>query len=293
MACLAVALPVAAHVNDVEADGQTATDGEGAVEGTSVPSDGFLGVHRVTDDGDPGEPIGHVPLEGGRRYANLGVTVAPAAWESWGDAREVWLVVHESGDDPGFDPDDDPIQRTLGGIAGERITVAKGPARAYVLAEDFEPKTIGDSATVRRVVAPERSRLELRVRRPSGPGPVVGERTLSAGVHENVTVAVEGDVFGNSSSATLLARLTDPNGTPLRAGDRPIQSYVPVVDGTRESGPEIVTPDTGDTVTESGEQRTTTGGGETSAGDGPGFTVAAALLAALLAVLAAGLRRGR
>ncbi|MUV90881.1 hypothetical protein GJ629_14060 [Halapricum sp. CBA1109] len=181
MACLAVALPVAAHVNDVEADSQTATDGEIAVESTSVPSDGFLVVHRVTDDGDPGEPIGHVPLEGGRRYANLGVTVAPAAWESWGDAREVWLVVHESGDDPGFDPDDDPIQRTLGGIAGERITVAKGSARGYVLAEDFEPKTIGDSATVRRVVAPERSRLELRVRRPSGPGPVVGERTLSAG----------------------------------------------------------------------------------------------------------------
>ncbi|WP_197428634.1 PGF-CTERM sorting domain-containing protein [Halapricum sp. CBA1109] len=45
-----------------------------------------------------------------------------------------------------------------------------------------------------------------------------------------------------------------------------------------------MTPDTGDTVTESGEQRTTTGGGETSAGDGPGFTAAAALVAVGLAV---------
>jgi hypothetical protein len=291
--CLAVAIPVAAHVNDVEADSQIATDGEIAVESTSVPSDGFLVVHRVTADGDPGEPIGHVPLEAGRQYATLGVTVAPSAWESWGDAREVWLVVHESGDDPGFDPDDDPIQRTLGGIAGERITVAKGPARAYVLAEDFEPKSVEDSATIRRVVAPEQSRLELRVRRPAGPGPVVGETTLPAGVHENVTVAVEGDVFGNSSSATLLARLTDPNGTPLRAGDRPIQSYVPVVDGTRESGPEILTPSGGDTTAEGDERRTAAGGGETTAGDGPGFTVAAALVAAVLAVLAVGLRRRR
>lgn len=285
--CLALAavlaLPAMAHVGDLEADAQVSANGDVVVEDTLVLEPGYAVVYSTAPNGSRGSPLGHVPLEANREYQGLSVPIDSEVWAEWNGTRSVWLVLHTEAGGDGFDPAVDPVRERFGSTAGVRIPVRKGPTANVVVDGFGAQRTDGSTVTVRQVTTDEPAVLAIRPDTANGTGPVVGTRSLSAGVHENVSVAIDGRVFDGQRTVTFLAMLYpgDPATTePIRAGGEPVGSYLPTqrVNDTYEGTetPLVVTP------TETTVNRTTT-----VSGDGPGFgpVVTLAGLVAALAVL--------
>jgi hypothetical protein len=256
--------PASAHTNHASIDSQVTADGTVLVESAFISTAGFVVVHAVDEAGEPGEPLAaqYVPRRSGFRTA-LSLQVDPA--ELAGDgAREVWVVVHQDANGNGeFDPGTDNALSFFGELAGERATVATGPAPAYVVAERFEPPVADGSVSVLAAALPEDGYLVVRSAVDGEPGPVVGHVALAAGEHADVTVPLDRPVAGSDGTARLYAQLYTDDGdgsfdpgsdSRVRAGDEPVDTRFTVrttATGTRTaSGTGTGTADGGAATTE-------------------------------------------
>lgn len=224
---VAVVVPAgaAAHGNDLEVDSQVSADGTVVVENVLLVVDGFLVVHRDAD-GAPGEAIGHAAPDGDSATGlDVRVPIDDAAWSAWGDNRTVWVVIHRDEGAEGFDPGEDPIERSFGTVTGERIQLGSGERESSVVAADFSIQRTGsDAVTVRRVAIGEDGLLAVRSETGDGDGRVIGATALEAGVHENVTVPVNGSVFASRGRRlSLIAALYHGDGPTVTDGDRPFR----------------------------------------------------------------------
>ena len=304
--------PVAAHVNNIEADDQRSVDGTLLLEWEFVGTDGWVAV-RADDGGEPGAVLGHRRVTSETAFrTDTTVEMDEEAWASVEDSREVWVVLHREDGGEGFDPENDPLQTGFSGEpAGTRLTVERGPPTS-VAAQGFGAETSTDgTVTVRRVELAEAG--HVAVHRVDGDiaagvadedvGEAVGSVRLPAGVHENVTVDLEESFREEASGETLLAAVVyagegalDANGTAAVTAGGSLVSTVFGVElrGSNSTGPTPTpTPEEADVVNtpEPTVTPTTTTGSTDGNGAGPG-AAAAALALVVGAALVALRRRG-
>jgi hypothetical protein len=308
LALVASAAPVAAHGNHVEVDSQHSVDGTVVVEAVRPLTDGFVVLHRATDDGDIGDPVGHreVDFDDGFQQ-NLAVEMDDDAWADWPANGSLWVVFHADSDGDGeFDPGTDERASAFGATTGQSVTLAKTDRPANVVAERAQAQQTATAiATVDAATLPEDGFLVLRTE--SGTeGRVVGSKGLDAGTHENVALDVSPDVFTeNQSTVGLYAQLYGDDGDGefdagdrlVRAGDSPVSTYflvwqVDEVSATTD-GPVVQTPGDGGNVvtpTETSEATTSEYGTSESATSVPGYGVVHALAALAVAAVLLGRR---
>ncbi|MFB6271013.1 MAG: hypothetical protein ABEH83_13800 [Halobacterium sp.] len=295
------ASPVAAHGNHVEADSQRSADGTVYVEAVRPLSDGFLVLHRQTTDGEFGEPIGHTAVDVDDGFQrNVPVRMDDAAWRDWPASATVWIVYHADDGDGEFRAADDPATQAFGRVTGRTITLAKADRPARVLAERSAPqRTTTTTATVGSVAMPTDGFLVLRTGDATN-GSVVGTTPLSAGVHDNVTLAVDESAFPDNEStiglyATMHADDGDGNFTAsddvVRAGTDPVTTYFLVwhaENATNTPTTQVVqTPSMDDAVVTPTAEQATGGTDSTTASEFgtsvPGYGVGHAALAVVVA----------
>lgn len=309
LALAASAVPVAAHGNHVEVDSQHSADGTVVVEAVRPLTDGFVVLHRATDDGDIGDPVGHraVGFDDGFQQ-NFRVEMDDDAWADWPANGSLWVVFHADSDGDGeFDPGTDERASAFGATTGQSVTLAKTDRPANVVAERAQAQqTATATATVDAATLPDDGFLVLRTE--SGTeGRVVGSKALDAGSHENVSLDVSPDVFTeNQSTVGLYAQLYGDDGDGefdagdrlVRAGDSPVSSYFlvwQVENPSTASDPVVQTPSDDDSVvtpTETADAGTdadaaTTGSSGSSV---PGYGVVHAVVAVALAAVLLGRR---
>ena len=298
-------VPVAAHVNDVEADDQRSADGTLRLEWEFVGTDGWV-VVRADDGGDPGEVLGHRRVTPETAFrTDTTVEIDENAWASVEDSREVWVVLHSEGEGEGFDPEEDPLQTGFSGEpAGTRVTVERAAAPTSVAAQGFGAETSTDgTVTVRRVELAEAG--HVAVHRVDGDiaanvadedvGEAVGSVKLSAGVHENVTVDLEESFREEASGETLLAAVVyagdgafgDDGTTAVTAGGSLVNTVFGVkLRGSNSTGPTPTpTPEEADVVNTPEPTATTTSTEGNGAGPGPATMGLALAVAATLAAV--------
>jgi hypothetical protein len=294
--------PAAAHTNNVEADAQLSADGTLVVEWEFITVDGYL-VVRADDGGEPGEPIGHTPLEGGSGF-NTDATVAidDTEWDAQSGSRDLWVTLHREAAGQGFDPEEDPVLRTFGEPARSQLTVEGADASARLTAQGFSPQeTTNGTVSVRHVELPEDGYVVAHTVSGTIPsnvpanetGDIVGTTQVSAGTHGNVTVELD-ENFVNSSGdravlKTVLYRGSGPfdpeTAEMMTAGDTPIGSALTVdFVSTDETTPtatvsesDIITTATPDAMTP-----TATATSSDTADDGTGVGIVSAVLAVLM-----------
>lgn len=291
----ALALPVLAHGNHATADSQVSSDGTVVVESAFASTDAYLVVHRVTDDGDLGAVVGHTRFPVVQGFAHdVEVPIDDAAWAGW-ETQAVWVVLHRNDGDDSFDPGEDPALYFVGGLAGDRVTLAKGPA-AYVGASGRgERRVSGGAVTVPQARLGTDGRdgyLVVRARTDGEPGRVVGHTALPTGIHTDVDVALDESFLADANeSFDLYVELYRDDGDGsfdpatdrlARAGDDPVRTRFTGTlaaggrNGTTDDGPAVNTP----TPTEPTGQVTTSAETPTTAATGtagPGFTVLVAV----------------
>jgi hypothetical protein len=295
---LAVAVaPVVAHTDHVEADPQRSVDGTLLVEWEFVGSGGWVAV-RADDGGEPGAVLGHrrvTPEEAFR--TDTTVRIDEAAWTDWNGSRTVWVVLHREDGGEGFDPAADPMQTGVDGEpAGSRIAIARADGPASVTAEGFQPETSTDgTVTVRRVELPDAGAVAVHTVDAEIPatatdadvGDAVGVVRLDAGVHENVTVALDDAYLASADSeAVLTAVLYAGRGdvradstTALAAGDALVRTAFGVAfSGDAVEGPTPTPTASGSDLVTTPEPADTPSPTPTSS-DGAGGGAVAALLA--------------
>jgi hypothetical protein len=277
---LAVAT-VGAHGDHVAADSQVTDDGTVVVEAVSALRPGFVVLH-ADDGGRPGAPIGHEYV--GRTpdltyRTSVPVRIDDSVWRSWSGNRTVWAVLHTDVDgDETFDPETDASAAQLSPAARTQITVRKSDSAARVLGMRFEAQPVADGTLrVRRVDLSTRGHVAVS---PVGRNASIGSRSLAAGVHRNVTVALN-DSFVAERDRDFRVRVVarrddgdgvfDPSDPPITAGDRQVGTYLTVAAGNAtDDGPLINTP----TVTTAPEASPTASqtGGPVADGDGTAAT---------------------
>jgi hypothetical protein len=250
------------HGNHVEVDPQVSADGRVVAESTYLLARGFL-VVRADDDGDPGRVLGHSPvLPKGETRLGTTVRIDPGEWRAWSGGRAVWLVLHRDDGDGTFEPGSDPaLEGVLGGVAGERVRVAKGERPAAVVAQgigarDYRNGTVG----IPRVSLPADGYVVVSTAPDGGGGEVVSVVGLPAGTYRDVRAPVERGVVARQSErfplrATLY--LDDGDGAfgdadaPVTVGGGPVNTTFLV---RRPPGIETVTetPSSTATATETG-----------------------------------------
>ncbi|MCD2202596.1 DUF7282 domain-containing protein [Halobacterium sp. KA-6] len=263
LALVASASPVAAHGNHVEVDSQHSADGTVVVEAVRPLTDGFVVLHRATDDGEIGDPVGHrsVDFDDGFQQ-NLPVEMDADAWADWPDNGSLWVVFHADRDDDGeFDPGVDERASAFGATTSQSVTLAKRDQPASVVAERAQAQqTASATAVVDSAVLPDDGFLVLRTE--SGTeGHIVGTKALDAGAHADVGVDFDSSVFSeNRSTVGLYAQLYTDGGDGefsegdrlVRAGDSPVSTYFLVwqVDevAATTSGLVVQTPSNDDSV---------------------------------------------
>lgn len=299
--------PAVAHVNHVSADAQLSPDGTVVVESAYIADDGYLTIQR-DDGGAPGEIIGHRPLDGGAGFrTELEVAVDEGAWSSWDGPTTVHLVLRTDDGDGEFNPEDDAIIQGFGQPAEDVVTLGKGD-RAAVSTRGFSPaRTENGSVTVRYAALPTDGHLVVEN---ASDGDPMGSVALDAGVHRNVSVALEGMGDGEESVPVRAVLYRDDGDgafsgdeQPVTVGDEPVATSFAVEPGAGTNGtatptPALVTtatpfPNDTATATPTGTATATSTPTPTDTGGQPGFGVAAAAVAALLGGVALARRGGR
>ncbi|QLH79723.1 hypothetical protein HZS55_21585 [Halosimplex rubrum] len=277
---LAVAT-VQAHGDHVAADSQVTDDGTVVVEAVSALRPGFVVLH-ADDGGRPGAPIGHEYV--GRTpdltyLTSVPVRIDDSTWRDWSGNRTVWAVLHNDVDgDETFDPGTDVSAARLSPAARTEITVRKSDSVARVLGMRFEAQSVADGTlTVRRVDLSAPGHVAVY---PLGRNASIGSRSLAAGVHRNVTVALNESFVAERERdfrVRVVAHRDDGDGAfgpadpQIAAGDRPVGTYLTVAPGNgTDDGPLINTP----TVTTAPEASPTASptGGPTAGGSGTATT---------------------
>lgn len=189
----ALSAPVAAHRNYLAVDTQVTADGTIHIEGTFLVTTGYVVLH-ADDAGQIGDVIDHVKPEKNTFYGGLSVAIDRPYWANVTGNTTVWAVLHHDAESDGeFHPSGDP---PIGGHEepshAVRVPIRRGDQSAYVLAEqNHAQKTNMSTVTVRQAHLPTEGYLVIRANEDGKPGDVVGHRSLSAGLHENVTVPID------------------------------------------------------------------------------------------------------
>jgi hypothetical protein len=299
LALVASVTPVAAHGNHVEVDSQHSADGTVVVEAVRPLTDGFVVLHRATDDGEIGAPVGHRQVDFDDNFQqNVPVQMDADAWADWPDNGSLWVAFHaDQNDDGEFDPGVDERASAFGATTSQSVTLAKTDQPANVVAERGQAQqTTSATATVDSAVLPNNGFLVLRT--DSGTdGRVVGSKALDAGAHEDVTIDFDPSAFPeNRSTVGLYAQLYTDDGDGefserdrlVRAGDSPVSTYFLVwqVDeaaSTTTSEPVVQTPEDDDgAVTPTETAAATTSESGTAV---PGYGVVHAVTALALALV--------
>lgn len=306
---LAVAvMPVAAHVNGVEADDQHSVDGTLVLEWEFVSSDGWA-VVRADDGGEPGEALAARRVDPETAFQrDTTITIDEAAWANWGGSRTVWVVLHQEDGGEGFDLEDDPMRTGLDGDpAGSRFTVERADGPASVTAQGFSPETSTDgTVTIRRVELAEAGYVGVHTVdadiaanvEDEDVGEAVGATRLDAGVHENVTVELDEAYLRDAGTEALLEAVAysgtegfEADSTrPVTAGDSLVSTTFGVeFRGEFVEGPTPTpTPEEADLVnTPEPSEPTATPTASPTQGDGPGLGGVAAALALVVATVVA------
>lgn len=190
---VALAAPVAAHGNYLAVDSQVSADGTVRIEGTFLITSGYVVLHADAG-GEIGEVLGHVKPAMNEFLGGLTVGINGPYWADVTGPTPVWAVLHydanndgefQAGDDPPIGGGDDPNWAV-------RVQIEPGEQPAYVLAEHEHPQQTNTSEIdIRRAHLPADGYLVIRSDANGQPGAVIGNRSLSAGVHENVTVSID------------------------------------------------------------------------------------------------------
>jgi hypothetical protein len=292
-ALLAVAPAAVGHSNHVEADPQVVADDRVVVESLfSSQASGHLVVH-ADDQGRPGRPLGSVPVEDGFQTDRS----VPVEAGAVGGPTDLWVVLHADDGDGEFDPaDDDPLQ-SFGSVAGDQFRVRPAEQSTAVLARGDRAQASQGSVTVRRVHLGQAGHLVLQANDAGVPGGVVASRSLSAGVHRNVTLEVNESFFESADRSFRLfavAYADDGDGEFDRADEAvlvdgdPVATTFAVRKGEPRDGPVVVTATSTAERASGGDGED--GGGLPLAGAGVGGVAA---LAALVAVATLGVARRR
>lgn len=189
---LSIAAPVVAHGNYLAADAQVTADGVVRMEGVFMITKGWVVLHANTPGGSE-DVVGHVSPEQNAFRTDVAVTVNRSYWADVTGNRSLWAVLHFDADnDDAFDASSDP---PIGGRDDPdhavRIPVRNSDRAAFVLAEQEHAQETNRSAvTIRRVALPEDGHLVIQTNENGSPGDIIGNRSLEAGQHETVTVAL-------------------------------------------------------------------------------------------------------
>lgn len=229
LATMLMALPVAAHANDVRADTQISPDGTVVVETAFIAGDGWLVLH-MDDNGNPGSVIGYTRLSGEEGFqTDVTVPVDDSVWARQEGAIRLWVALHGEGGDEGFSPDEDTVIESFGRPVTDRFALKKGD-RAFVTARQFAPQEVSKPVvTIRRAVLPREGYLVVHN---ASDGQLVGVSALEAGSHANVSVALNESFFKSRSQGRLNATLyvDDGNGKfdqadePIRVDGDPVRT---------------------------------------------------------------------
>lgn len=214
------------HSNHLAVDAQISADGTVVIENGFASGEALVVLHADAN-GEPGEPVGVARFpRPGEFVSPITVPLDEEAWTALGGSRTLWAVLHNDADADGeYDPESDDALTTFGSVAGDRFVLANGEAPSYVVARGFGAQESADGTiTVPRVALPEDGHLVVRAHGENGPGEIVGAMPLDAGVHEDVTVALDPSFFEERGERFALhaqaytGGATDP-GEPVTAGD--------------------------------------------------------------------------
>lgn len=221
LVAMLVAVPVAAHVNDVRADPQLSPDGTIVAETAFIAADGWLVLH-ADDDGEPGTVVGYTRLSGEDGFqADVPVTVDDDVWDKQTGPTRLWVALHGDRGGSGFNPDDDPLIESFGRPVADQFALGKGD-RALVTARRFAPQKVSEAeVTVRRAALPTDGYLVLHN---ASDGRLVGVRSLKAGSHTNITVRLNETFFESRPQSRLNATLYVETGNDgFDEADKPIR----------------------------------------------------------------------
>lgn len=282
-------VPGTHSVNYVSMDSQATADGTVVVESVFIERSGWVVLHAPAEgDERLGEALGAARVRTVNRFrGDVAVPLDESVWRNWSTGEVVVTLHGEDGD--GEFTDADPPLAGFGTIVRDEATVARGD-RALVTAEgDFPQRVDGPAVELRRVSLPADGRVVLRNR--TADGRVVGTRSLDAGDHRNVTVAVNESFYeSRPGTFTLRAELRAGDGEPFRAGNDTVATAFRVRPASG-GGAVVTTPATASATPTGGP--TATAGPTDTAGtttDGQSGFGAAAVVAALLVALAAAAR---
>lgn len=283
-------------VNYVSVDPQATDDGTVVVESVFIERSGWVVLHAPAGPGERlGEPLGTTRVRTVNRFrGDVTVPFDDGVWQNWSTGEVVAVLHGENGD--GTYTSDDPPLAGFGTIVRDGATVARGEPALVTAEGDFPQRAEGPSVTLRRVRLPADGTLVLRNR--TADGQIVGSRSLPAGAHRNVTVALNESFYEGRGTFTLRAELrgggqTGPlvrvgNGTvatafrvrPAAGGGAVVTTPVPTTTTAGTDSP---------TATDEAEATTV---GDTTTGGQPGFGIGALCGAAVaLALVIAGRRR--
>jgi len=313
-----IAASAATHGDHVSVDAQTTSDGTVVVETVSAIGPSFV-VLAPDDGGRPGDPVGNATVPAASFRRNVAVALDDGAWDGWTGNRTFWAVLYRDDGDGRFDPESDASIATRNPAAEAEFAlgrVERGSDR--VLARVFTSQRLREGRlTARRV---DLSQPGYLVATSIDGDRVVGTRALDAGVHRNVTVALNESFVAQQRRefrVRLLAYRDDGDGRfgesdrPVTVGGEHVATSMIVQNvGTNADGtvtttrPLVVTPTPGSgtatvtdsptavpTVTPTTERTDTRSPAETTTADetsasGPGFGVVGAVFALAGTVLA-------
>lgn len=286
------------HGNHVSADTQVVADGEVLVESLFTIDGAYL-VIRADDDGQLGSVIGTTRLEGGYHRA-VTVETDPSYWEGRDGPTTVHAALHRDDGDDEFDPETDTLLRSPAtGTAVATFTVRAGDAAAHVSAQRFDGQTVADPrVAVGPVAMPEDGAVVVHAATEDlDVGDRVGERSLSAGRHDEVAVPVDEAYFeslGENGSARLWATVT-VDGEAVTVGGDPVRTLFSIEVGNASADDWSINTPVPTTAGGTDSPTTTAPASDTatteSAGETPGFGTWAALAALVALVGAAAARR--
>jgi hypothetical protein len=299
---LTTAAVATAHGNHATVGPQVVDDSVVVEDLFVLEGDALLVVHR-DDGGDIGDPVGSVAL----RESGPRVSVSIPVDLDLGDRPVLlWAVLHDDTDADGeYNPDEDPPLTPFGaaGVAASQFRVVGGDP-VHVAQSNLQNQPIEDAVTVDRVAVDGPTHLVVQESDAGAPGAVVGNVSLDAGVHRNVSVPVDDSVFADRPRATLWASLYaddgddrfDDNDTPITVGPDRVMTRVGVRDATDENGSLVVTAAPATKADGASDPpRTTTAGTDTDATgspvSGPGVVPGFAVVAVALAVVVVVFRR--
>lgn len=204
-------VPAPAHGYHLAVGDQQTDDGRVVVGPAFLVTDGYV-VLRADDGGEPGEVLGHAAVDAGP-HRRVEVAMDDARWSRFRGTATLWATIHTDDGDGSFDPGDDGLAPTVGGVPGERFALERAAAgKTHVIAAAFGGHEVADA---RPAAAGPPVRLPqvalaadgyLVVAAGDVDGRIVGRRALAAGVHENVTVRLDGGFVARQGRiATLYA----------------------------------------------------------------------------------------